>query len=1268
MRTATRLNHAIGAGMLALCIGLSAPTQAAPLSLSNIPLFLGTSATPNVMLLIDDSGSMDWEITSKDFDTDLLFFSSQPDGSTPPGTSFKQRDGSPNGDGTADCTHLTPSARASAGLRDGYAYGVEFGSNQYSDDGNDCNTADDEAWQFRNSDFNPLYFNPNVTSKPWPGLRKDGTPFGAISITNAPDDPYDPATAAFINLTTHNSNWLGGTSRQTGDRNGDGSPDGFRYYTWTDDGDGIFENGEKTEHQIKNESAAVQQNFANWFSYYRKREYTAKGAYGRVIADAKGVRMGLNTLHNNSGTSRIAIADINDDPTTGNKKALLDALYGLQARNGTPLQQRTLDTCKYLSCESLTSAPFTVCPQLTAAAGGNCQQNFLLAMTDGFYNGTFGGISNKDGDNNTTFDGGAYADTRSDTLGDIAMHYYERDLHPGLADKLAVLPGVDEAKHQHIVSYGIAFGIPSLLTANPPNPTDPFVWPDPFHTSPVLRDKGRVDDLRHMAYNGRGKYLSAARPEELIQALTDALQDVADRTGAASAVAINTTSLQSDTMVFQARFNSKDWSGELRAFKINLDGTLASSPTWNAKDTLNLQAPNARSILTLGVTGSGQPDGVPFQWANLTATQQAQLNDDPDTPATDNDSEGQERLNWLRGDKTNEGTLKNYRTRSTKLGDLIDSPPFFVGEPNFDYPDAFPAPFSIGQPYSSFASANKDRTKVVYIGGNDGMLHAFNHNTGSELLAYVPNEVFGNLARLTSPSYVHRYYVDGPVVAGDAYANNQWRTVLLGALNGGGQGVFALDVSKPGTFNESAADKIVLWEFADADDADLGYTHGRPAVVPMANGKFAAVFGNGYNNTEADGKASTTGHGVLFIAFIEEGMDGVWTPTSDYIKLDTGVGDSTTPNGLSSPAPVDVDGDRIVDYIYAGDLRGNLWKFDVRSDKPGDWSSFYTSGGAPKALFTAPPDPFSVPPNKPQPITTRPRVGFHPDGEGGFMVYFGTGKYLETTDTNTVGEATQSYYGIWDKDPDKDPSNTNFTFSGLPEKKHLLQQEISEVDAKFDTNGDGTLDTTLKVRLATAHPIKWHNNELSTPLPAVFNCRYDPVSATPPNNPNCTHMGWFTDLKVTGSSSNFGERQVSDSQLRPGRVIFTTILPSQDPCDFGGNGWLMELNSQNGGVPTFSPFDLNGDGFFNNKDYVDLDNDKKGDAVAAGLKFEGGLGSAPTYLRGDQTGAAGGGGGGGSGAGGQDFKVINLSNGQIRVVPNNPKQGEEFRQSWRILR
>jgi len=876
MRTATRLKSAIGAGMLALSVGLSAPTQAAPLSLSNIPLFLGTSATPNIMILVDDSGSMDWEVITRDFDNDLLFTGSQPDGSSPASAGpVTHRDSNDNG--TADCSFTTQGR--TGGNFGGYLYGVEFASNFYGDDRFDCQTADDEAWHFRNSDFNGLYFNPNVIYKPWPGLKKNLTPFGDISITNAPDDPYDPIES--VNLTLHNSSDYEGQTFDCPNRDGTtqrckGDSKGFRYYTWIDlDTDGRFDNGEQTEHQIKNEPAAVQQNFANWFSYYRKREYTAKGAYGRVIADAKGVRMGLNTLHNNSGTSRKAITDMNDDPTTGNKKLLLDALYGLQAGNATPLQQKTLDTCKYLSCESLTSAPFTVCPQLTAAAGGNCQQNFLLAMTDGFYNDPFSGISNKDGDKNTTFDGGAYADSRSNTLGDIAMHYYERDLHPGLADKLAVLPGVDDAKHQHIVSYGIAFGVDGTITAMPPDPKVAFTWPNPFSGTTLQQNLARVDDLRHLAYNGRGKFLSAASPEQLIQALTDALQDVADRTGAASAVAINTTSLQSDTLVFQARFNSKDWSGELRAFKINLDGTLASSPTWNAKDTLNLQAPNARSILTLGVTGSGQPDGVPFQWANLTSTQQAQLNDDPDTSATDNDSEGQQRLEWLRGDKTNEGTGKNYRTRSTKLGDLIDSPPFFVGEPNFDYPDAFPAPFSIGQAYSGFASANKGRTKVVYIGGNDGMLHAFHHDNGNELLAYVPNEVFANLARLTSPSYVHRYYVDGPVVAGDAYANSKWRTVLLGALNGGGQGIFALDVSDPGTFNESAADETVLWEFTDADDADLGYTYGRPAVVPMANGKFAAVFGNGYNNTQSDGKASTTGHGALFIAFIEQGTDAM---------------------------------------------------------------------------------------------------------------------------------------------------------------------------------------------------------------------------------------------------------------------------------------------------------------------------------------------------------------------------------------------------------
>jgi len=276
---------------------------------------------------------MDWEVMSKDTVKGGRFASNQPDGTNVDvgANPVKHRDA--NESGTADCGFNN-------GTFSGYLYGVEFGSNTYGDNGADCNTADDEAWRFRNNDFNPLYYNPNATYMPWSGTNTDGTTFGNISVTAAPDDPFlTPAGQRTIDLTTNNSNFTGGfNGRTTSDRDADGNPDGFRYYTYTDDGDGIFENGEQTEVKIRNQSTTVQQNFANWFSYYRSREFVAKAAYGQLIAQSNNVRMGLATINDNGGV-KLQIAEMNADPESGNKKALLDRLYSINSASGTPLRR-----------------------------------------------------------------------------------------------------------------------------------------------------------------------------------------------------------------------------------------------------------------------------------------------------------------------------------------------------------------------------------------------------------------------------------------------------------------------------------------------------------------------------------------------------------------------------------------------------------------------------------------------------------------------------------------------------------------------------------------------------------------------------------------------------------------------------------------------------------------------------------------------------------------------------------------------------------------
>ena len=1115
----------------------------------------------NILFVFDDSGSMDWEVMTQDLANSGSFASTQPDGTNPPDSvgvtpgEVRHRDN--NDDGTADC------AFAKNGQSfNGYIYGVDFPTNTYAGGGQNCNIADEQAWRFRNADFNPLYFDPDRTYKPWAGLDAAGHPFQNMPITAALSDPYNPNSPT-IDLTRENSLGNGSTS----DRDHDGIPDGFRYYTWNDDGDEIFENGEEQEHFIKDQDAATQQNFANWFSYYRSREYAAKATYSEVLSELSGIRVGLVTLHNNAGANT-AIDLMNDDPTTGHKRTLLQQLYHASSQGNTPLRSALHRAGKYLACVS-GNGLFSTCPALSAAEGGACQQNFLIAMTDGFYDSQFNSLGNTDGpgSGDTPWDGGAYADSYQDTLADIAMHYYERDLHPHLEDHVPILPGVDEAKHQHMVTYGVAFGVSGSLADNPVNNTDPFNWPNP-----QAGNEEKIDDLRHAAYNGRGEFISAEQPEDLVDALRAALQSIEERTSSAASVALNSGSHNADSHLYQARFQTGGWTGQLLALPLDEQGEV-QTVSWDARDVLDTQHwDQGRTILTYH---EGLKAGVAFRWNSLSAAMQAFLHVDGNDVV---DHQGQARLEFLRGRRDQEGN--GFRVRQHLLGDLVHSDPVFVGKPAF--------PNGLGTDYDQFRGHYQNRQKMIYVGGNDGMLHGFSTTNGEEKLAYVPRAVFNQLRDLTEPRYVHRYYVDGSPTVADAHGNfgslrcggavSCWRSILASGLRSGGQAAFALDVTDPAQFGENKADQTVLWEFTDQHDADLGYTFGVPSIVKMSGDRWAMVLGNGYNNTDPDDYVSSTGHAVLYILFLDEGLDGSWQLGTDFIKLDTHVGEVDTPNGLSSPAAVDLDGDFDIEYIYAGDLRGNLWKFDVRDSTPGNWA-------APVKVFTATADD-----GTPQPITTRPEAGLHP--EAGILVYFGTGQYIEPQDHRTVEVPTQTFYGIWDK--------LETPTTGV-HRTHLLAQEVLS-----ELNGQ---------RITSNYEMDW-----------------------------ASHQGFYLNLPTAG------ERQVTNSILRNGRIIFTTLIPSTVPCSFGGTSWVMEVDAETGSRLQESPFDLNADHRFTEDDKVVLLNSSTSDKVAiSGMLSTEGIVSSPAVLFSKTT----------------EFKYSSGSTGGIFKLVENPGQGARGRIAWR---
>jgi type IV pilus assembly protein PilY1 len=628
--------------------------------------------------------------------------------------------------------------------------------------------------------------------------------------------------------------------------------------------------------------------------------------------------------------------------------------------------------------------------------------------------------------------------------------------------------------------------------------------------------------LQDAASYGNGLYIQANTVDELTTALQSSINHVFDTSSSSSSVASNSTRLTTETKIYQAKFNSLQWSGELLAFPLNSDGTVGTA---SSNAATSMPAPASRTIFTIDPAATTK--GVPFTWTGtlpgtttLTATQQAALNKNI-TGTTDN--LGIERVAYLRGDRglevQNGGTFRNRAntTGGSPLGDIVNSDPLFVGTPNYRY---HLLPGTEGTAYRDFreSSAYKSRASMLYVGANDGMLHAFDAGTMAERFAFIPNDVFSKLSALTATNYGHNFYVDGSPRSGDAYINGSWKTILVGGLRSGGKSIFALDVTSPSSF--SASD--ILWEFTDA--TNLGYTYSQPTIVRLNSGAWAAVFGNGYNS------AAQTAQ--LFIVNLADG--------TLIRRIDTGVGDNSAagvPNGLSTPAPVDVDGDRITDYIYAGDLYGNMWKFDLTASNSNNWNVAYKQGSNTYPLYRA-----TDSSGNSQPITSRPELGVYSIStssggsssvSNGTMVYFGTGKYFETGDNSIPATPpVQTFYGIRD--------NGSRVTGG---RSDLQQQSIQT-------------EQTVNGR------------------------RWRTVSETALAN---TKRGWYMNL-VSPVSGAQGERSVSTPQLRDGRIIFTTLIPDPDPCSFGGRSWLMELDGETGARLTYAVFDLNGDGKVDSND------------------------------------------------------------------------------------
>jgi type IV pilus assembly protein PilY1 len=923
------------------------------------------------------------------------------------------------------------------------------------------------------------------------------------------------------------------------------------------------------------------QNFANWYQYYRRRELTMTAAASRVIEQLEGVLVGVNSINKKAVQPVLKIKVGGVDQT----EQVLNTFYNMNlGRSNTPLRRGLIEVGQYLHTSDGLTGDIGQSPYYPEDEGGSCQQAFTIAITDGFWNGAqVPDVGNSDGDNDTDFDGPPYADNWSKTLADGAMYYYERDLAPGIADELPTNE-FDSARHQHMVTYGVAFGVSGTLDPDEYdsnliniNTGNPVVWPDPTQGNATGE---KIDDLWHAAANGRGVFLNASNPAELAEALLAILQNIEARIGSASSVSINGDELfdelAGDIRMFQASFATDGWSGDVKAFQVDTDpesetfgDVITSSYIWSARDELD----STNWINRIIATYDGA-DGIPFRFdANLPDAMKDLL---ATNGATTNAALAQDVLNYIRGDDSNERPAPGiFRKRAHKLGDIVHSSPLFW-------------------------------EGVLYAGGNDGMLHAFSWADGTELFAYVPKLVFANLDELTKPFYLHRYFVDlTPTAAeiqlladNDSVDNDKDSVVdetgelkplhlLVGGLGKGGKGYYALNITDADTIaSEGALADRVMWEYPNdatvqTEKDDMGFSFSRPSIVNSTAG-YIVIFGNGYN--------SETSRAKLIIL---DAVNGTLLRS-----IDTEVANC---NGLSTPIAVDVDSDKLVDYVYAGDLRGNMWKFDLTDADYNNWDVAYVDVNdddgdsdttEPRPLFQGKNDSGLV-----QPITTKPDVMFHCE-RNGYLVLFGTGRHLG--DTDLTATTVHTIYGIWDYGDDVDDSEYLGAFSRTVQDGFrtsylsndpaadpvndpmwsLVEQEVilsNEADPQFFTV-DGT-----QLRVITDNPVDWKQSIKQgancTGVGDLGDCDRNDVGSEP--DP-ALDVGWYFDLPISG------ERVASDVLLRGQNLIAISTIPEQTFCGAGGSSVVMEMEACSGGRVDDPIFDINNDGVIDEQDMINV--------------------------------------------------------------------------------
>ena len=701
----------------------------------------------------------------------------------------------------------------------------------------------------------------------------------------------------------------------------------------------------------------------------------------------------------------------------------------------------------------------------------------------------------------------------------------------------------------------------------------------------------RQQELWHIALNSRGKFFPAPEPEDLVKAFKDLVGSIVtdNKTPMTSVANSSASQTRNDSSKFNAGYEALGWKGYLTSDTVaKITGKHSANEKWGVKtgytypnnristadklDALSETDITKRLILTHNDT-----KGVSFEWASddstLNATQRGYLN----AGALGND-----RLNFVRGNRMKEGdtTTKPFRIRESRQGDIVNSQVWYVAQPVSNFSD---------KGYSKFAKDHKNRLPMLYVGGNDGMLHGFSAENGQEKIAYVPKGVIQNLPELTKPDYKHLYFVDGSPFSGDVNIGSDsspnWRTFLVGTLGAGGKGYFVLDVTKPGSpstitssavdneFSKNNASTLVLMDKTAHKDqfttqsttdinADIGHIFASPVVddsnphytnqvALMNNGRWAVVMGNGYN--------SANQRPVLLIQYLS-GNDTSIKAIPAVTSLESPIAQR---NGLSAPRLVDINGDGTPDVVYAGDLLGNMWKFDVSSNTESDWNIAFSG----KPLYTARYE--SGGSSTAQSITTPPLVKINSRGATGLMVAFGTGRNI--TEGDRTDSSVQTIYSVLD--------NTLYKTKKLTSPK---DKNIVEISNKVTPEALGSGTSNLIEQTVGSKKIS--GSGVSAGL-NFWEVSQNKVEFTGTG----AKKGWYMHFPETG------ERLLQSASFYDGSNILEVIstVPGSGgsieeescaPSPKDPRKYSTFLNIMDGKKASVQIIDVNGDGIYNSDD------------------------------------------------------------------------------------